>query len=234
MCCLLFGTPASAERLRISPDDLRLRVAVSEELSPAVRKELQTLAGSTPLPVQNGVTQTETLLDKEFSGQTLSARKKTMVRYYFLVARLEQSYRFSEEFARREKVLKEAREALTNYADQLTRLIGRGVYTAYPTIQLDPYADFPLNEVVMEESGALRTLRAYPTPDVRLGRENLRYLREQAGAENDYLKKRLQELHQGEKAFLEEVSLVGRELIRMRPEVKKWVTPPGEGTPFTP
>lgn len=228
------GTPVAADRLRISPDDLRLRVAVSEELTPAVRKELQTLAGSTPLPVQDGVAQTQDLLDREFSGQTLSGRKKTLVRYYFLVARLEHSYRFSEEFARREKVLKEAREALTDYVDQLNRLINRGVYTTHPTVQLDPYADFPLNEVLQEESGALKTLRSYPAPEVRLGRENLRYLREQAAAENEYLKERLQELRQGEKAFLEEVSLVGRELIKMRPEVKKWVTPPGQGTPFTP
>ena len=234
MCCLLLSTPVVADRLRISPDDLRLRVAVSEKLSPAVRKELQTLAGSTPLPVEDGVAQTESLLKREFSGQTLTERKRTLVRYYFLVARLEHSFQFSEEFARREKVLKEAREALAEYIDQLNRLISRGVYTSHPTVQLDPYAPFPLNEVVKEESGALRTLRSYPAPDVRLGRENLRYLREQAGAENDYLKTRLQELRQGEKAFLDEVSLVGRELIKMRPEVKKWVTPPGQGTPFTP
>lgn len=228
------SAPLSAERLRISPEDLRLRVAVSEKLPASLRKELQSLAASTPLPIEVGVLQTEEILSREFVDRGWSEKRQDLVRYYFLVARLEQSYRFSDEFGRREKLLGQGIEKLNSYVKKLNPLIARAPYNNAKPVKLSDNKPFPLNEVKEGVDGELETLKAYPAPVQRLGRHNLQHLRTEASKEREILKKRRDELRDAERSFLAEVSLLGIELIKLRPNIESWVTPPGEGTPFTP
>lgn len=229
----LVVSAASADRLRISPDDLRLRVAVSEELPPSLRREVRDLARSTPLPVVDGLVQTQRLLDESFGARGWKSRRMTLVRYYFLVARMEQSQNFSDEFLRRRLLLDKGMTLLDEYIDTLNKQIARAVYTNAPTVNPEQIAEFPLVEVEKTESGELKILHLFPSPDIGLGRTNLRVLRELADSEKRLLEQRRQNLRDAESEFLAEVSVLGRELMSMRAEVRHWVEVPGEGLPFS-
>ena len=230
---LFLQTGAQAERLRISPDDLRLRVAVSEELAASLRRELKDMARSTPLPVEGGLLQTERLLAEKFASREWSEEKLTLIRYYFLVARLDQSQEFSDEFLRRESLIREGSTFLREYIEHLNRLIARAVYTEAEEISVPAIQSFPLSFAEKTPEGGLRILHEYPPLELRLGRNNLRKLREMASSELEILSERLQVVRQAEKTFLAEVSLLGNELIRMRPQIRPLVTVPGEGLPFS-
>jgi hypothetical protein len=233
MCLVILSSSAAADRLRISPDDLRLRVAVSEELPASLRREVRDLARITPLPVADGLVQTEGLIEQNFRGRGWKEKRSALVRYYFLVARLEQSQEFSDEFLRRRLLMEKGVTLLDTYVNTLNQLIARAVYTEAPPVSPEKIASFPLVEVEETESGDLRILHLFPAPDVALGRPNLRVLREMANAERQILKERLEILEASEKEFLEEVSVLGRELIGMRKQVRQWVREPGEGLPFS-
>jgi len=226
--------PAGADQLRISPDDLRLRVAVSEELPASLRRELVDLAGAVPLPVEDGVTQSERLIRQQFEERGWSRKRSVLAYYYFLVARLEQGKTFSNEFLRREQVLRKGRSELKAYIEELNPLIALAVYTDARPLKLELVQDFPLSEVARKEDGALLVRFLFPPPDTKLGRNNLRYLRTVAQKEREVLEDRLDLLRAAEDDFLAEVSHLGRELIDLRDDVKEWVTPPGEGLPFSP
>lgn len=230
---LFLHTGAQADRLRISPDDLRLRVAVSEELAASLRREIKDLARSTPLPMEGGLLQTEGLLAEQFSGREWSEDQLTLVRYYFLVARLDQSQTFSDEFLRRESLLRQGSTYLGEYIEQLNRLIARAVYTDTEEIMIPALQSFPLAFTEKTEEGGLRILHEYPPLELKLGRNNLRKLREMASSELQLLEERLKLVRQAEKTFLAEVSLLGNELIRLRPQIRPLVSVPGEGLPFS-
>jgi hypothetical protein len=225
--------PALADRLRISPDDLRLRVAVSEELSPSLRREVRDLARTTPLPVENGLVQTEGLIEENFSGRGWKARRSTLVRYYFLVARLEQSQDFSDEFLRRRLLMRKGVTLLDAYIKTMNRMIARAVYTGAPDVAPELICSFPLETVEETEEGDLRVLHRLPAPNIELGRHNLRTLRELATEEREMLVQRLKMLDDAERVFLQEVTVLGRELLGMRETVRQWVREPGEGLPFS-
>ncbi|MCA9781046.1 MAG: hypothetical protein KC800_30210 [Candidatus Eremiobacteraeota bacterium] len=229
----LLTTPVSADRLRISPDDLRLRVAVSEELPASLRREIRDLARSTPLPVENGLVQTERLIEETFAGRGWKTKRSTLVRYYFLVSRLEQSQKFSDEFLRRRSLLDKAVSLLDAYIETLNRQIARAVYTNAPTVSPEEIASFPLEEVEKTETGELLILHRFPAPDIGLGRENLRILREIASDEKARVEERRKSLEEAEAKFLAEVSILGQELLGMREQVREWVRVPGEGLPFS-
>lgn len=230
----LLACPVKADRLRISPDDLRLRVAVSEELSPAIRRELKELARSAPLPVKDGVVQSEELFSSRFGERDWRSKKVTLARYYFLVARLEQSQSFSDEFLRRETLLKQADGLLSEYIDTLNAIISRAVYTDAPKVRAEKIQEFPLTEVEGSEDGSVLSLRKYPAPKQNLGRNNLRELRHTAQAELQQIRERRKMLQEAENDFLGEASQLGSELLRMRARVRELVKVPGEGLPFSP
>ena len=208
----MLAAPVAADRLRISPDDLRLRVAVSEELPASLRREIRDLARVTPLPVDDGLIQTERLIEEAFAGRGWKTKRSTLVRYYFLVARLEQSQKFSDEFLRRRGLMQKGVTLLDEYIDTLNRQIARAVYTDAAPVSPEVVGSFPLEEVEKTDSGELLILHRFPPPDIGLGRENLRVLRER---------------------FLAEVSILGKELLAMREQVRGWVGIPGEGLPFS-
>lgn len=229
----LFCTSLQAESLRISPEDLRLRVAVSEELPASIRQELRSLARSTPLPLQDGLLQTERLLQSEFQDRGWNEKRQLLVRYYFLVARLDQSQQFSEEFKRRRGLLQTGRELLKSYVQDIDRLVSRSSYAKKPPVETPQVQSFPLHFVTQDEDGGFTVLRHYPKAELALGRNNLRSLRSQAKAERKKIENRLKKLEKAEKSFLTEVSHVGRELIALRPLLRPWVKVPGEGLPFS-
>ncbi len=230
--CLLTG-PVAADRLRISPDDLRLRVAVSEELPASLRREITDLARVTPLPVDDGLIQTERLIEETFAGRNWKTKRSILVRYYFLVARLEQSQKFSDEFLRRQGLMEKGVTLLDQYIDTLNRQIARAVYTDAAAVAPETVASFPLEEVEKTDSGELLILHRFPAPEIGLGRENLRVLRELASQEKGLLEERLKSLREAEERFLSEVSILGKELLAMREQVREWVRVPGEGLPFS-
>ena len=83
------------------------------------------------------------------------------------------------------------------------------------------------------DSGEILILHRFPPPDIGLGRENLRVLRELASEEKGMLEDRLESLQEAETRFLAEVSILGKELLAMREQVRGWVGIPGEGLPFS-
>ena len=230
--CMLAG-PVAADRLRISPDDLRLRVAVSEELPASLRREITDLARVTPLPVDDGLIQTQRLIEETFAGRNWKTKRSTLVRYYFLVARLEQSQKFSDEFLRRRALMQKGVTLLDEYIEALNRQIARAVYTDAAPVSPEVVGAFPLEEVEKNDSGEILILHRFPPPDIGLGRENLRVLRELASQEKGLLEERLESLQEAETRFLAEVSILGKELLAMREQVRGWVRIPGEGLPFS-
>lgn len=225
---------AQAERLRISPDDLKLRFAVSEQLSPALRREILELAKSVPVPVAGGVLQTETLFQERFGDRGWGEKRLTLTRYYFLIARMEHSELFSDEFYRRRTLLRDGIELLENYIRILNPLIARAPYVESEPPELEKAQDFPLQEVGTTDDGQVKVLHLYPAPKLSMGRENLRRLREQAASEIDRLWTRYDQLDRAEHEFLDEMSLLGTEVMSMRGAVKRWVTVTREGLPFSP
>jgi len=231
---ILLSGPLQAERLRISPDDLQLRVAVSEELPASIRREINDLAKSVPLPVSDGLLQSQQLFEQEYSDRGWSDRRLLLVRYYFLVSRLEQSQAFSDEFLRRELLLKKGIVITDEYINKLNPLIARGPYNDAPKIEVETVQDFPLHTAERLDDGGIEVLKRYPAPTVRFGVHNLKSLRADAEKDRSLLKKRLEDLQKAERTFLKEISQVGHELIRMRPQVRRMVSIPGEGLPFSP
>ncbi len=229
----LLCNPSVAERLRISPDDLRLRVAVSEELPPSVRRELKDLAKSSPLPLKDGLLQTEALLKAEFESKLWNEKRRTLSRYYFLVARLEHSQKFSDEFLRRETVLRQGRHLADDYINELNRLIGRAVYTNEPSIELPLIQKFPMHKAERSDESGLLLLHQFPNPNLAQGRKNLQAMRLQAESDRKKIRQRIKDVTIAERNFLDEVSVIGQALIKMRPQIRRWVSPPGEGLPFS-
>ena len=231
---MLSTNPVQAERLRISPDDLRLRVAVSEVLEPSLRFQLKDLARTVPLPVKNGLVQTQELLDGQFPTQQWSAKRGTLIRYYFLVARMDSSQKFSDEFLRRDTVMKEGKKLADDYINHLNELIARAPYNRDDKISVSKPQSFPMREARTTEDGGMLLLHQFPKAQLSLGRENLRELRKLAESDRKLIRERIQALAKAERNFLDEISMVGQALIEMRPEVRKWVKAPGEGLPFSP
>jgi hypothetical protein len=235
MMLALFGRGA-ADELRIAPDDLRMRTAVSGLLTPSLRLQLRDLAAGTPLSMQDGLVQTDRILDVAFAGRQWDGDRKDLVRYYFLVARMEKSRDFSDEFARRRTVTELARTLMQAYVADLNRAIARAVFVPNQPVELKERYDFPLSTVGWRETDGVKTLRAlhdFPEVDTSLGRETLRRLRDIAGADLELLEGQLSALDDAERAFIEEISLVGQELMVLRQRVGKLVRLPRAGLPFS-
>ena len=239
MGTLLLGQlaiPVSAEDLRIAPEDLKIRVAVSQLLAPSLRLELRDLAAGTPLPQEGGVMQTEDLLAKAFADRAWDEDRQQLVAYFFLVARMERSRDFSREFTRRREVTEEGRTLMQAYVADLNRAIARAVFVPDLTVELGPQRSFPLTEVGWEEADGKKTLQVlhdYPEVSTELGRETLRGIRDVAVVDMELLEGQLSDIDDAERAFLAEVSLVGKELIALRPHVTKLVRLPRAGLPFS-
>lgn len=233
---LLLQQPAVTEELRISPDDLRLRAAVSQQLPPSLRLQLRDLAQNQPLSESDGVLQTEGLLSDLFARRQWSPEEQTLVRYYFLTARLEQSRRFNREFERRRTLTREGIKLMESYIAQLTRVIARAVFVTNQTVDLGPAIAFPLTEVGWQstnEERRLVVLHRYPEASTALGRETLRKLRAQALDDVASLERQLDELDQGEQRFLAEIHLLGEALRNQRAPVAALVRQPRAGLPFS-
>ena len=147
---------------------------------------------------------------------------------------MEQSELFSDEFYRRRTLLRDGMERLEGYIAALNPLIARAPYVDAIPEEPKIVADFPLHEVGTTEEGGVRVRRLYPAPKVSIGREGLRYLRRQAALEIEELRLRYDQLDRAEHDFLDEMSLLGTEVMSMRGAVRKWVTVPREGLPFSP
>jgi hypothetical protein len=232
----MFGT-VRADDLRISPDDLRLRTAVSGLLTPSLRLQLRDLAAGNPLPMNDGVTQTDQMLDLAFADQDWDVSRKDLVRYYFLVARMEKSRDFSDEFARRRGVTEEGRTLMQAYLADLNRAIARAVFVTNVPVDTGEQLDFPLTSAGWHETDTgekyLTVLHNYPEVDTRLGRETLRGLRDVVGVDLELLEGQLSDLDDAERLFLSEIHLVGQELSLLRPRVTKLVRLPRAGLPFS-
>lgn len=229
--------PVAAEELRIAPEDLRIRTSVSHLLSPSLRLQLRDLAAGTPLPVQGGLVQTEQLLDSVFAERDWDSDRRTLVRYYFLVARMEKSRDFSAEFAHRRSLTEKGRSLMQAYLADLNRAIARAVFVDNIPVDVGPQRGFPLREADWRETDdgrrTLTVLHSFPEVDTRLGRETLRELRDIAGADLELLEVRLSQLDDAERLFLEEIHQVGLALIELRPHVTTLVRLPRAGLPFS-
>lgn len=230
---LFFLRPLAAERLRISPDDLRLRVSVSKKLSPSLRQELRELAHSNPLPLRDGLSQSEQIFSDNFGSREWNKKKTTLAQYYFLLSRMKESQKFSDEFIRREELLKTGNNLLKGYIDQLNRLIARAVFTQSTPAEIRRVQEFPLHEARILATGELKVLHLFPEVKISMGRKELRRVRRLAKEERKVLSQRLRKLRQAEKKFLAEVSSIGAEIYSLRSDVRRWVKPPGEGLPFS-
>lgn len=238
LSAVLFGSQARAEQLRIAPEDLRIRSAVSRLLSPSLRLSLRDLAAATPLPLSGGVLQTDQVLDKRFMDRGWDEDHKALVRYYFLVARMEKSRDFSEEFARRRAVTESGRSLMRTYVQDLNKAIAQAIFVPDVAVDLGPQREFPLLSVGWKpspesEQARLEVLHSYPKVNTKLGRETLRQLREVAGTDIFSLESQLSALDDAERLFLEEVHLVGRELVLARPRMTELVRLPRAGLPFS-
>jgi hypothetical protein len=237
LCILLTLSPLSAEELRIAPEDLRLRTAVSTLLTPSLRLQLQDMAAGTPLPMEDGVVQTDRLLEDAFADRRWDSDRQALVRYYFLVARMEKSRDFSAEFERRRTVTEQARSLMQAYIGELNRSIARAVFVPDLPVDVGPSKNFPLTSAGWEEDKqghrTLVVLHRFPEVNSRLGRETLRELRDVAGADLERLEVQLSELDDAERLFLAEIHQVGLALFELRPQVSKLVRLPRAGLPFS-
>lgn len=235
LLCGLLAVSSGADELRIAPEDLRLRTFVSTLLSPSLRLQLRELAAGTPLPLEGGVVQTDDILTGVFADRDWDGDRRALVRYYFLVARMEKSRQFSDEFSRRKTVTEEARSLMQVYIADLNRAIARAVFEPDVLVDTGPQIGFPLTSVGWSKDGqTLSVLHTYPAVDTHLGRQTLRTLRDRAGADLELIEGQLSDLDNGEREFLQEVHLVGEELIALRPTVGRLVRPPRVGLPMRP
>ncbi len=198
--------------------------------------QLRDLAAGTPLPREGGVLQTNQMLADLLEGRHWDQTAEELVRYYFLVARMEKSRDFSREFARRRDLTEHALTLMQDYIAQLNRAIARAVFVPDQTVEVGDRREFPLTEVgwVKDASGsALVVLHRYPEVETQLGRQTLRDLRELASADLELLEVQLSELDDAERLFLEEIHLVGQALAGMRPRVTRAVKLPRAGLPFS-
>lgn len=232
---LALTLPGASEKLKISPEELKLRVSVAHRLSAPLRLRLRDLAANTPLPTEGGVLQTETIIDNEFPN--ISKAKRQLVQYYFLLARLEKSQDFSQEFLRRSKACEEGLELLDAYVGDLNNLISRALFRERVKISVPEPGSFPLGHVGWRESSGgvkvLDVLRTYPEPKTEMGRGPLRELRKAADADRDRLQQRIEEIELAEQEFLAEASLIGSKLREMRRPVSKLVRGNRAGLPFS-
>ncbi len=237
MLAIFMGNPTAAEDVRISADDFKTRAAVSQLLAPSLRLQLRDLAANTPLPVVGGVVETDRVLADKFSEREWDEDRQALVRYYFLVARMERSQDFSEEFARRRNLTREGHTFMRAYIDKLNVLIGRAVIAANQPVDPKRVQGFPLSSVGWQSDvggdKTLRVLHEFPVPTSELGRESLRSLRVVAEADLHLLQQQLNEIDAAEGLFLKEVSFLGQELFDLRPEVLKLVRIPRAGLPFS-
>ena len=175
-----------------------------------------------PLPRKNGVPQTDSILRSSFGAEHRSENTKLLHRYYFLLARLESSQRFSTEFFRRRRLLRDGITLLDQFIDTTNLLAKRGVGPKVNAIEPKLVANFPLTRVGWEgaeDDRWLRVLHRLPEAKFGLGRKNLRLLRAIASSDRERMQNRLRELNRAEREFLDEASVVGNELIAMRPKV---------------
>lgn len=232
----LLSTSGWAEEIRIAPEDLKLRSGVSALLAPSLRLQLRDLASNTPLPREGGVIETDELLSSTFADRTWDQNRKDLVRFYFLVARMEKSRTFSDEFERRRELAEQGRDLMQTYLRDLNKAIARAVFLPDHPVELGQLREFPLTSVGWEGSGETRQLKVlhdFPPADNRLGRDTLRSIRDVAGSDLELLEVQLSLLDDGEREFIEEVSLIGKELVALRPKVGKLVRTPRAGLPFS-
>ena len=232
---LLLSTSV-ADEIRIAPEDLKLRSNVSTLLAPSLRLQLRDLAANTPLPRAGGVVQTDELLRTSFAERNWDQNRQDLVRYYFLVARMEKSRAFSDEFERRRELAEQGRTLMQSYLQALNMAIARAVFVPDTSVELGERRGFPLSDVGWEGGegkGTLRVLHDFPPADNRLGRETLRAIRDVAGEDLELLEVQLSQLEKAEKEFVEEISLIGKELIALRPKITKLVRIPRAGLPFS-
>lgn len=225
-----------ADEIRIAPEDLRLRSSVSTHLAPSLRLQLRDMASQAPLPQVGGVIETDRILGEMFAGRQWGQDQQDLVRYYFLVARMEKSRIFSGEFERRRTTVENGRELMQTYLSELNRAIARAVFVPNQKVDLGEPRDFPLATVGWIGQGderRLSVLHDYPPVDVSLGRETMRSIREVAGADLERLEVQLSRLDDAERAFIDEVSLLGKELVALRPRITQLVRLPRAGLPFS-
>ncbi len=194
------------------------------------------MAANTPLPREGGVVETDELLRSTFADRNWDQNRQDLVRFYFLVARMEKSRTFSDEFGRRRELAEQGRELMQAYLRDLNQAIARAVFVPDSPVELGERRDFPLSTVGWVETGQdrqLKVLHDFPPADNRLGRETLRAVRDVAGADLELLEVQLSQLDDGEREFIEEISLIGKELYELRPKVSKLVRTPRAGLPFS-
>ena len=229
--------PVVAEDVRISADDFKTRNAVSQLLAPSLRLQLRDLAANTPLPMVGGVVETDRVLSDKFSEREWDEDRQALVRYYFLVARMEKSQDFSEEFARRRDLTRKGHTLMRAYIDNLNVLIGRAVIAVNQPVDPPLIQGFPLSKVGWQKDDAgvetLQVLHEFPVPSSQFGRESLRALRVVAETDLHLLQQQLDEIDRAEDLFLKEVSYLGQELFDLRPEVQQLVRIPRAGLPFS-
>lgn len=194
------------------------------------------MAAGTPLPRKGGVVQTDQILRAAFAERGWDEDRQDLVRYYFLVARMEKSRTFSEEFARRRSTTEKGRELMQSYLVDLNKAIARAVFVPEQPVDLGQAQDFPLAKAEWEGEGGQRRLRVlhdFPPVDTALGRETLRSIRAVAGSDLELLEVQLSDLDEAERQFTEEISLVGKELMGLRPKIGQLVRLPQAGLPFS-
>lgn len=200
-----------------------------------MRLRLRDLAANTPLPLHDGLLQTEELLSDEFPS--LSDREQPLVAYYLLVARMEKSQQFSEEFNRRKQTCRDGIALLDGYIDDLNKLIARAVFEEKEQVSIPPQGSFPLGEVEWREQSEgkreLVVLRALPEPTIEMGRGQLRELRAAADADRAALERRIPEIDLAHRDFLDEAHLIGARLRELRTPVTRLVGRNRAGLPFS-
>lgn len=211
-----------------------MRVAVSQRLSPPTRLRLRDLAANTPLPQHDGLIQTEELVSREFPG--ISERKKPLVNFYFLMARMEKSQEFSQEFNRRKQACRDGIALLDTYIDDLNKLIARAVFKEEVQVSYTEPREFPIGRVFWRESEQGRTLvvlRDLPEPTIEMGRRQLRELRTVAAQDRARLEQRIPEIDLAHRRFLDEAHLIGARLRELRRPVTRLVGRNRAGLPFS-
>lgn len=233
---ILTTLPARADKIRISPEDLKLRAAVSRRLSAPLRVRLQDIAAKELLSPQEGEEHTASILDTHFPTVSWSNNDRLLVYYYLLTTRLEKSQAFATEFARREGIARQGRELMREYLNELNRFIGANASYPNQSIDLGEQKSFPLVQVgwaKIDEADVLLALHSYPKLKASLGRDALRSLRNVALNDLQQFDEELSRVRVGQREFIDEVSLLGNELIALRSRVSELLPYAGEGLLFS-
>lgn len=228
--------PSRADELRIAPEDRQLQAAISRRLSPPLRVRLKDLASTTPRDLLQDTQKVKDVLQSHFSSSSWTAEELRLITYYFLVAHLEHDRKTSMEFQRRRIETQQGRDLMRQYLDDVHRALVSTVASSPQVIDLGPLKEFPLSSVGwMDEAKdkKLNVLRSYPEVRTSLGIKNLRYLQQEGLKDLNLLDAYLDKIDSAERAFLQEASLVGDQLLAMRAEVAHQVQRRRAGLPFS-